>query len=95
MDETMMQWKAASTAAAVVAGIGARKVLEPAWRSVRPQAGEPPLNPADRSVDWKDALAWAALSGVVVGVARLVAQRAAAAGWEAATGGSPPGLTTA
>ena len=36
---------------------------------------EAPKNPVNPEVPWKDALAWAALTGVIGGVARLTARR--------------------
>lgn len=57
--------------------------LAGAWRKTRHE--EPPENPASPSTTWSDALAWAAVSGIGLGVARLVAQRGAAAAWQAST----------
>lgn len=36
---------------------------------------EPPRNPADPGVEWKDAIIWTVISGIVGGLARLVARR--------------------
>lgn len=36
---------------------------------------DPPKNPANPEVGWKDALIWAAVSGVVGGMSRLAARR--------------------
>ena len=36
---------------------------------------EPPKNPANPEVEWKDALIWAAISGLVGGMSRLSARR--------------------
>jgi hypothetical protein len=52
----------------------------------------PPENPASRGVRWRDALIWSISLGVGAAVSRLVAQRGAAAAWQAATGSRPPGL---
>lgn len=84
-------WKLLSTAAGALTAILARKVTAAIW----PGSEEPPLNPADRRVAWREGLTWAALSGVAAGVARLVARRSAAAGWESALGETPPGVATA
>ena len=85
-------WKIVSQGSAILGAIATRKVLQALW----PGGDElgPPFNPADRRVDWSTALQWAVAGGVGVGIARMVSQRAAAAGWEAATGSSPPGLRT-
>jgi hypothetical protein len=36
---------------------------------------EPPRNPADPEVEWRDAIIWTVVSGIVGGLARLVARR--------------------
>jgi len=83
-------WKAVSLGAGAVAAIAARNLLAKIW----PGAQRPPLNPADRRVDWSNALMWAVASGVGAGIARLVSTRGAAAAWESATGDAPPDLKT-
>lgn len=88
------KWKAVSTLSAIAGGIITRKVVEATWSALSRSDVEPPLNPADRRVDWSTALGWAVAAGVGVGIGRLVSQRAAAAGWEQATGSAPPGVAT-
>jgi hypothetical protein len=88
MEKTV--WKLAGTGAAVLAGIAVRSALMSLWRSVTKH--EPPNNPADPSTSWGEAIAWTAATGLVVGVARMMASRGAAAGWRKATGSLPPGL---
>jgi hypothetical protein len=58
------------------------------WRSTNHE--DPPEKPVARDVGWRDALTWAVAIGVGAGVARVVAQRGAAAAWERATGDPPP-----
>ncbi|MBA2529179.1 MAG: DUF4235 domain-containing protein [Euzebyales bacterium] len=89
MEKTL--WKVAATSSAVLAGIAMRKALTAGWRKAK-RGTDPPVNPADRQTDWMEALAWAAATGVGVGIARLMATRGVAAGWEKYTGGLPPGL---
>lgn len=88
------KWKAVSTLSAIAGGIVTRKVVEAAWTALSRSDVEPPLNPADRRVDWPTALQWAVAAGVGMGIGRLVSQRVAAAGWERATGSAPPGVAT-
>jgi hypothetical protein len=88
MEKTV--WKLAATGAAVVASIAVRNVLMAVWRSITKT--EPPNNPADPATSWGEAIAWTAATGLVIGVARMVASRGAAAGWRRATGSLPPGL---
>jgi hypothetical protein len=88
MEKTM--WKVAAGGAAVLAGVAVRNALMALWRSV--MKTEPPNNPADPATSWGEAIAWTAATGVAVGVARMVASRGAAAGWQKITGNLPPGL---
>jgi hypothetical protein len=75
----------------MLAAMAARKIVSALWRG----RTEPPLNPADRRVSWPEALTWALSAGVGAGVARLIAHRGAAAGWERAAGSAPPGVEPA
>jgi NhaP-type Na+/H+ or K+/H+ antiporter len=68
--------KAVSAIAAMVAAFVARKVITFAWTKVTGK--EPPTHPEDPQVALVEALSWAALTGVTVEAARLLATRAAA-----------------
>ncbi len=84
-------WKALSLLSGALAAIAVRNVLGAVW----PGRAEPPLNPADRRIDWTDAMAWGVASGIGAGIARVVSKRSAAAAWEKATGNPPPGIKPA
>lgn len=86
-------WKLVSTMSGVIGTMVARKLLQSLWPAADDEPG-PPFNPADRRVRWTTALEWAIAAGVGAGVARLVGERLAAAGWERATGSPPPGVST-
>lgn len=88
MEKTV--WKLAATGAAVLAGVAVRNALMAVWRSV--MKNDPPNNPADPATSWGEAIAWTAATGMAIGVARMVASRGAAAGWQKVTGNLPPGL---
>lgn len=88
-----VRWAALSKLSAVVGAIATRKLLQAVWPGGDDDTG-PPFNPADRRVAWSTALQWGVAAGVGAGLARVLSQRAAAAGWEAATGSTPPGLKT-
>lgn len=75
MDEDDMIWSAAASGAAVAAGFLAKKVMVKGWVRAR---GKVPGNPATSDTTWNEALVWAAMTGVVIGVVRLLAQRAVA-----------------
>lgn len=55
------------------AGLLARQAVEASY--TRATDDPPPNNPADKGVSWPRALAWAAMVGAVVGVARATARR--------------------
>lgn len=86
-------WKALTGLSAVAAAMAARKGATSVWSKLSDT--EPPVNPADRSVSWKEAAGWAVLAGVAAGVARVVARRISAQVWEKATGETPPGIQAA
>lgn len=86
-----MSWKVVSVGAGALAAIGMRQLVSAIW----PGSARPPLNPADRKVDWTDALAWGIASGIGAGVARVVSTRGAATAWERVTGSPPPGINPA
>jgi hypothetical protein len=66
-----------SRAVATIAALGAafitRKVVTTAW--TKTTGKEPPENPEDPEVGWVEALGWAAMMGVAVSIARLLATR--------------------
>jgi uncharacterized protein DUF4235 len=89
MDEDKV-WNAVASGAAIGAVAMSKPVLERTWRVVF--RSDPPGNPAHRDVAWRDAVLWALLTGALVGVIRLVAQRAAAGAWYRVTGDYPEAL---
>lgn len=74
------------TGATVAAAAAARNLAESMWRG----DAEPPVDPGDRNATWREAALWAAMSGVLAGVARVLARRGTAAGWEKAVGEPAP-----
>ncbi len=90
MESKELLWKAVGTAAGIAAAALTRNVLTSEWQ--RRRGSDPPANPESPSTGWGEALVWAALTGVAIGVARMVAARGAAAGWRRALGELPPGL---
>ena len=81
-------WTLIAAGSAVAAGIAARSAMETAWRKVRDE--DPPSEAAlDDDSQWPEALAWAATVGAIVGVARLLGRRGAAAGWQKKQGRLP------
>ena len=92
MKDKRLLWKVIGTVSGLAAGMATKAVLRTAWRRLK--GGDPPANPAAPGTSWKEALVWAASSGVAMAVTRLVAQRGAAEAWKKEMGTYPPGLET-
>jgi hypothetical protein len=83
-------WKVLAALAAVAAAQAADKTLTVIWRGAT--GDKPPTVPEDPETNWTEALAWAALSGAVMGVARMLATRRAAQYYVKSTGSLPKAL---
>ena len=83
-------WTAFSMVAVLGAAAVAKKLLNTSWKAATGK--NPPSNPADPDVEVREAVAWAVVSGALVGVARMVAARRAAGYYKKSTGHLPPGL---
>jgi hypothetical protein len=80
-------WRVIGTGSAILAGVIANKVVQTVWK----KAGrDEVLDPRDPRTPWKDAIAFAALTGLAVGAARVVVTRKAAEYYEKSTGELPP-----
>lgn len=86
-------WSAMALGSTVFAGIAARKAMTTSWKVATGK--EPPANPADPDVSIGEAVAWAVVSGVAIGVARMLASRKAATYYRKSTGHLPPNLQSA
>ena len=83
-------FSAFSLVAALGAAALAKKALNTTWRATTGK--NPPANPADPDVGMGEAVMWAALSGTLIGVARMLAARRAAGYYAKSTGHLPPQL---
>ena len=83
-------YKFLALAASLLGALVARKALTMGWKAVRGK--EPPANPEHPEVTWPEAASWAIVSGAVVGLARMLAQKRVATTWHRSTGSLPPGL---
>ena len=83
-------WSAYGFAATMVGGLAARKAMTTSWKVATGK--KPPQNPAHPDVSIGEAVAWAAFTGVGVGLARMLAARKAASYWRKSTGHLPPNL---
>ena len=85
-----LAWKVLGTGAAIGAAAVARKLVTSGWTATTGK--EPPANPEDPDVSWPEAVGWAVVSGALIGVARLLATRKAAAYYTKSAGHRPKGL---
>ncbi len=85
-----LAWKVLGTGAAIGAAAVARKLVTSGWTATTGK--EPPANPEDPEVSWPEAVGWAVVSGALIGVARLLATRKAAAYYTKSAGHRPKGL---
>jgi hypothetical protein len=83
-------WSVFSLAAALGAAAVAKKGVNTSWRVATGK--NPPANPADPDVDLWEAVAWAAVSGTLIALARMLATRRAAHYYQRSTGHLPPEL---
>jgi hypothetical protein len=83
-------WSLMSLVAALLGATVARKGLTASWRAATGK--NPPANPADPDVDLWEAVLWAAASGTLVQLARMLATRRAAGYYKKSTGHQPPPL---
>jgi hypothetical protein len=83
-------WSAFSLASALGAAALARKTLDKSWKVATGK--QPPENPADPDVEIWEAVTWAVVTGAVIAVARMLAQRRAASYYARSTGHLPPDL---
>ena len=78
------RWILASGAAAMAAAFVTKTGLKYAWNATT--GDDPPLNPADTSTAWSEAVTWTLAASVVAGLSQLAARRAVAS----ALGGGVP-----
>jgi len=88
-----LAWKVLGTSAAIGAAAVARKLVTSGWTAATGK--EPPSNPEDPEVSWPEAVGWAVASGALIGVARLLATRKAAAYYVKSAGHPPKKLQRA
>lgn len=84
-DDDGMMFAAAASLAALGAGVLTKRVLSNSWTKRR---GAVPGNPLDGDTSWGEAIAFAAVSGVLMGVVRLLAQRGVVAVFDARKAGA-------
>jgi Protein of unknown function (DUF4235) len=87
-----LAWRVLGAGSAMLAATAAEKGLAAGWRYVT--GNRPPAQPGDPDTRVGEAVAWAVISGVGVGLARLLATRRAAAYYRRSSGELPKALTS-
>jgi len=90
MADSSKVWSVFSLFSALAAAAVAKKALNTGWRAATGK--NPPANPADPDVDLWEAVAWAAVSGTFIALARMLATRRAANYYARSTGHLPKPL---
>ena len=83
-------WSLMGLGATLGATVAARKALTATWKLSTGK--KPPSNPEHPDVSLGEAVTWAVVSGVAVGLARMFATRAAADYYRRSTGHLPANL---
>jgi hypothetical protein len=89
-EDSSKVWTIFSLVSALGAAAVARKVIDKGWKATTGK--NPPENPADPDVATGEAVAWAVVTGALIALARMFAQRRAAGYYAKSTGHRPPGL---
>jgi hypothetical protein len=83
-------WSLMGLGATVGATIAARRAMVITWKVATGK--KPPSNPEHPDVSLAEAIVWASVSGVAVGLARMLASRKAANYYRKSTGHLPANL---
>ncbi len=83
-------WSVFSLVSALAGAQVARRALNSGWKATTGK--NPPANPADPDVEIWEAVAWAAASGTLIALARMLATRKAAHYYVRSTGHLPPDM---
>jgi hypothetical protein len=82
-----LMWRVLGSGSAILAGMLASKMVTVAWKTAN-RDGE--VDPRDPRAPMRDAVLFAALTGLAVGAARVIAMRKAAEYYEKSAGQLPP-----
>jgi hypothetical protein len=92
-DKGRRTWKLIGRSIGFVSGLAAMKALDATWHTAT--GHKPPTDPENPDIAGKEALVWAAISGMALGLARTYATRRAAQYWIRSFGSVPPGMSEA
>jgi hypothetical protein len=83
-------WKMLGSGAALLSGLAMTRALDVTWKTATGR--KPPTKPENPEITGREAMLWAALSGMAIGVAKTFGTRRAAYYWLKSTGELPPGM---
>lgn len=83
-------WKVLAIVSGLVGARVAKAATEGSWKAAT--GTTPPQNPADPDVSWKEAIAFAAVSGSIMALARMMSQKQAAKFYAKSAGHAPAAL---
>jgi Protein of unknown function (DUF4235) len=86
-------WKLVSSGVGIASGIATTRALDATWKTATGR--KPPTKPENPAIAHREALVWAALSGMALGVTRTYVIRRAAMYWVRSFGTVPPGMNEA
>jgi hypothetical protein len=87
MNEKLL-WRGVALASGAASALLVRQAAVALWHTTRHE--DPPKHPGARGVRWRDAMIWTVSVAIGAAVARVIAERTAAAAWKMATGSAPP-----
>jgi len=83
-------WKILGSGVAVAAGIATTRALDATWQTATGR--KPPTSPESPEIGNREALVWAGVSGMAMGIAKMFATRKAANYWVKSFDTLPPGM---
>jgi hypothetical protein len=86
-------WKMIGTGIGLASGFATTRALDATWKTATGR--KPPTKPENPDIAGREALLWAAVSGMALGVAKTYATRRAAQYWVRSFGSVPPGMDEA
>lgn len=81
------QYQAFNKLSTIAMAVVTRNLLKKGWKSIT--KNDPPENPSDPSIPWKEALIWGAATGLSVGITKVLTRRLADISWEKYKGPKP------
>ena len=83
-------WKMLGTSVALAAGVATTRALDATWQTATGR--KPPTSPESPEIGGREAILWAGVSGMAMGMAKMYATRRAANYWVRSFGTLPPGM---